>query len=118
MRKRMICGLLIIAVLLVTVPAYAVTPRAPRIRPGLTFSGTQANCALTVTGDSTTDEISATIRLKNGTRTLATWTVSDTGTLYFSDTATVSRNRTYTLTADVQINGVTHETVSVSETNN
>ena len=78
MRMKMMCGILIIAMLLFSVPVCAAT-RAPKVRPGLTFSGTQANCSLTVTGDNMTDEISATIRLKHGTRTIATWTASHTG---------------------------------------
>ncbi len=118
MRRRTVCILLVFTLMLLTIPAHAVTTRSTLIQPELSFSNTMAYCTLYVAADRTTDNISATIRLKHGTRTLATWTASDTGMLDFSDTATVSRNQTYTLIADVRINGTAYAPVSISGTNN
>ena len=97
--------------------AFAITPRAPSIYPTLTFNGTTATCGLVVTAEDT-DTITATVRLYRGSSVVATWTPRAVGTMGFYDYATVARNATYTLTAQVYINGVAQAPASTTRTNN
>lgn len=113
-------ALILVALLLVSLipmSVAAVTPKAPLIYPTLSFNGTTATCGLVVSAEST-DQISATVKLLNGSTVLKTWYPSSVGTLSFSDSATVSRNATYTLTAQVYINGVAQTPASTTRTNN
>ena len=84
--------------------------------PDISFSGTTANCSVTVVGNQISDKLTATIKLWQGTTCLETWTTSGTGYIFWDDTATVSKNNTYKLTVDVTINGVTKPQVYVEGT--
>lgn len=99
--------LAVLIVLSIPMTAFAASPRSLSIMPALTFDGTTANCSVTIVGDRITDDLSATIKLWRGTTCLATWTTSGEGYIFWDDTATVTRYRTYKLTVDVTINGVT-----------
>ena len=117
--KKAFTKVLVVALLLAVIPlaAKAATPRATGIFPGLSFNGTTATCTLTVSADAT-DSISAEVKLWRGGSCLKTWYTSGSGLLTFSRTATVSRNTTYTVTADVTINGVAQQPASITKTNN
>lgn len=117
MKKRIFALLLFVAMAL-TVPAYASSARTALIQPGLSFSGTQANCSLLVFGDYGTEKISATVKLKNGNTNIKTWNVSVTGDLIFSETVIVEKGKSYTLYADVTIDGKVYPTATISRTNN
>ena len=118
MKKRLLAFFLaIVLISVIPVSVQAITPRAPAILPGLSFSGTTATCSLFVSANSN-DNITAVVKLWHGSRSLATWNVSGQESLNFINTYPVSRNATYKLTADVTINGTTHPQVSVSKTNN
>lgn len=108
---------LILLVSLIPMSAVAVTPKAPLIYPTLSFNGTTATCGLVVSAENN-DQISATVKLMRGSTVVATWYPSAVGTLSFSRTATVSRNTTYTLTAQVYINGIAQDPASTTRTNN
>ena len=77
---------------------------------------TTANCRVSVSADRSTDQISAVIQLWNGSTRIARWTDSGTGYLLFSNSATVSKGKTYELTVDVKINGVSKPQVSIEGT--
>lgn len=115
MAKRLI-SLFLALMLLFSIPVsvYAITPRALVLAPMLSFNGTTANCQLTVTADTTADKLVAQIKLWDGDTCLRTWNVQGNGAIMFYDTHTVTRYRTYTLTADVTVNGVAEPTVSKS----
>lgn len=117
--KKTIALVTVVILLISALPlsAFAVTPRAPSIYPTLTFSGTTATCGLIVTAEDT-DRITATVTLCRGSSVVATWTPSAVGSMAFYDYATVSRNATYTLTAQVYINGVAQAPASTTRTNN
>ena len=118
MKKRIVCfALAILLVAVIPLSAKAVTPRAPAILPGLSFSGTTATCSLFVSSN-TNDNIRAVIKLWQGSRAIVTWNVSGREYLDFVNTYSVSRNTTYKLTADVTINGESYPQVSVSRTCN
>lgn len=115
--KKTLIPIILVLVLIGTIPlsVSAVEPKATAIIPGLSFNGTTAICTLTVSADST-DSIYATIKLWNGNTCVKTWYKSATEILSFRDTTTVSRNTTYTLTADVLINNVSQPQASTSRT--
>ena len=112
MRKR-ILALTLAVVLLLTVPAQAAMQSATSI-PSLTFDGTEATCELKVVGE-TGDEIEATLSLWRGSTMLATWSKEGTSYVRISQTKTVTKGYTYTLKADVTINGVAYDQETVSE---
>lgn len=95
------------------------TLAAPRVifaKPQLTFSGTTATCKATVTGNNTSEYIDVTMKLMYGTTCIATWNASGYGYVTMTKTATVTKNRSYTLVLDVSINGVQQDPASVSGT--
>lgn len=117
MKKGTIALLLVVLLtLMIPLSANATTPRATAIVPGLSFSGSTATCTLTVSADSS-DSIYATIRLWRGSTCLKTWYKSATELLTFRDTVVVSQSNTYTLTADVSINGNAQPQSSVTRSN-
>ena len=111
MRKR-ILALTLAAVLLLTVPAQAAMQSATSI-PSLTFDGTEATCELKVVRE-TGDEIEATLTLWRGSTMLASWSKEGTSYVRISQTKTVTKGYTYTLKADVTINGVAYDQNTVS----
>jgi hypothetical protein len=116
MKKRLV-AVLLLAVMALTISAYAST-RASVIQPGLSFAGTNANCSLIVAGDLGNESISATIKLNRGSINLKTWYTTGTGDLLFSDSSiTTPKGYSYTLTADVTINGKVYAPVSLTKKN-
>lgn len=115
MKKRVI-AISLAVILLLSVPVFASETRAQPIFVDLSIDGTTANCGLLASAGNMSYDISATIMLYRGTTRLKIWTVSDKGALEFNDTYTVQPGYTYTLTADVTINGTTYPTVSSSAT--
>lgn len=65
LKKRIIPLVLLLAMLL-SLPAYAASPRVMTILPAISFDGTTANCRVSVSADRSTDQISAVIQLWNG----------------------------------------------------
>ena len=112
--KRRILAMFLAMLLVAIIPVSAATPRATGAVPTLTFSGTTANCGITVMADNTTDTIEVTLKLWHGTRCLATWTADGSGYLRVRETATVTSGLTYRLTADVVLNDVAQPQTSVS----
>ncbi|MBR5792200.1 MAG: hypothetical protein IKY34_03730 [Ruminiclostridium sp.] len=105
MRKRVL-ALMMALVFGLGISAQAVQPRYAQISPSLGFTGTTANCSVTVRGENSTDKISITAKLYRGGTLLATWTKSGTGTVTLSQKKTVTKNYSYTLESNVTINGV------------
>ena len=117
--KKRFAAIFLIAAMVLALPAYAATARVAVVQPGLSFTGTKANCSLVVLGDLGNESIEATIKLARGTTELATWHVEAVGELVFSNsTVTAPKGGTYTLTANVEINGRTYAPVSRTATNN
>lgn len=104
MKKRTV-SLLLIVVLLLSMTAYAVA-QAATISPLLEFDGKTANCYVDVIGNKSTDKIEVTATLWRGNTCLETWTETGYEMVYLSESKDVSiRGVTYTLKADVTING-------------
>ena len=114
--KRKTVILMAVLALVLVIPAYAVSARAVRVLPSLVFDGTTATCTVKITGNSTSDKITATIELTQGGKIVESWTESGTGTLKFEDTVEVSKGKTYTLSVDATVNGRNLPTASTSKT--
>ena len=108
--------LAIIIVLATPLSVYAADQRIIGIMPELSFNGTTANCSVRVIGNNTSEHIEVTIKLWRGSSCLETWTAEGYGYVFWGDTATVTKNKTYTLTADVTINGTSQPRASTSGT--
>lgn len=82
MRKR------VLALCLILVSALGITAQAAdvlfvRTVPKITFDGTTATCTVNVRGDKTTDTISLTAKLYQGSTCVKTWNTSGTGAVHF-----------------------------------
>ena len=115
MRKRIICMMLLITMAFV-IPANAASTRTISVVPDIEFDGTRATCSVLIVGNRTTDEIEATMELRQGGRLIADWSDSGNGFLEISETVTVARNTTYTLTVEYSVNGDSKTPVSISRT--
>lgn len=116
MRNRMLAIITVLAMLL-TVPALALTARMTSVKPTLTFDEDIANCRVAVFGDTSTDEITASIRLYENGCCIESWYEEATGYLIFTDSVDVIAHHTYELAVDAVIDGIEHPRVSIEKTN-
>ena len=116
-KKRLFLCLLVLMLLFAALPASAAQKRLPQATLQLTFDETQANCSVVITADYMADQISATMELKQGSKTIDTWSSSSNGFLVLVGTAPAEKNKTYTLFVTYSINGVTRPTISNTQLN-
>lgn len=103
----------LVLVILLQIPAQAISPRVNSFAPTLIFNGTTANCSIYVRGKST-DKISVTLELRGGGKRIGYWTDSNTSYVAMDESATVVKGQSYTLTATVIINEELQASVPVS----
>ena len=115
MTKRFLALFLVLAVLL-SMTVIAAETRASVRRPALTFSGSTATCACSISGDSSGDEIEIDVYLYMGSTLVESWSDSGYGDIDFEETCTVTRRKTYKLTVVATINGEEQSPVSVTAT--
>lgn len=116
MKKKVIPFLFFLVLLFAqTVHAQAASLRTATIWPSMDFNGTTAQCSVSVTADHFTDDIEIVVKLWRNGQCIKTWEDSGTGYLIFDRTTTVTRGYTYTMTADVTLDGAIQPTVSVSK---
>lgn len=107
MKKRFITVVLVIALFaMLCVNASATTVRVQQVLPQLSFSGTTANCSVTVYGD---NDISVELVLKNGSTVVDSWSGSGRIRVFLSGSHKVVSGKTYTLVATGTINGQAFE---------
>lgn len=110
-------SIILVILLVVAMPLQArAQTRAMRIYPKLTFSGTKANCFVSVTGNASTNQLEVTMKLMYGTSCIASWSSEGTGYVTMNKTATVTTGRTYKLVVEVTENGVAMDPVYVTGT--
>lgn len=114
MKKRFVIVSLLLAVLLCTA-SYAAQPRASFV-PGLTFTGTTANCSVVVS--SVNDEINVVLELWEGNTRLKSWEGSGVTYVMINETYPVTKSKTYTLTVNGSIAGVPFGEESITKTCN
>lgn len=100
-------------VLVCTAVANAAEQRALVAQPTLSFSGKSATCGCNVSDLGKTLQV--TMELRDGTTLVDSWYKSGTSKVMMSQTATVTRGRTYTLSVRVMINGVSYGPYSITK---
>ena len=113
--KKVAFLLALIMMLSAPLPARAATPRDLGIFPRITFHGSTATCTARILADSDSDPIQATIKLWRVNTCIETWQTSGYGTVFFTETANVTKGYTYSITVDAIINGVEKPRVVVYE---
>lgn len=116
MKKRIIAAMIALTLLL-TVPAFALTVRTTSVKPTLTFDENVANCRVVILGDTSTAEITASIKLYENGRCIESWYEEATGYMLFTDSVDVTAQYTYELAVEAVIDGVEHPRVSIEKTN-
>ena len=115
MKKR--AFMLIMLSVFLMVPAHAMSVRAIRVAPSLSFNNTEATCSVLITPDWTTDKVSANMELWQGSTPIDDWSGDGSGVLKLEGTATVAKNKTYTLVVYYSVNGDEQTPVRVTRTN-
>lgn len=114
--KRAICMLLALT-LLATFPIYAVQSRGLACIPVLEYCGTEADCALIITGNKLNDFIVAEMQLKHGKTVVESWSGFGYCSVSLAGTADVEIGYTYELHINYSINGVQQPPFVISKTN-
>ena len=112
MRKRFVGISLVVILLLAAVPVSA-SQQTVGVSADLSFSNYTAACSATIMADSFADKITATMQLWRGTTKIGEWSDEAYCVLSLSETANVTRYRTYTLVVNYSINGVAQTPVSI-----
>lgn len=96
---------MMLCVLAFSVPVQAFSARSPVVRLDLSFDGTTAICYVPVVAENSDDDIEIVVKLWQGKTVIKTWRDDGVGTLFFEEKETVTKGKTYGLSADVTING-------------
>lgn len=103
MRKRIV-ALTLIFMLLLSLTSFAAGPSRNITIPSLSFSGTTANCSVSVRDPGSS--ITVTLTLYRGWSTIASWSGSGENSVRVSGSAAVKDGLEYRLVATGTINGV------------
>ena len=103
--------MLLVFVLMLSTVASAAEARAAKAVPSLSFEGTTANCAVSITDLG--GEIKATLTLWNGNRVIDSWSGEGTSILHINGSCVVVKGVSYTLRVTGTIDGVPFETSAV-----
>lgn len=106
--KRRTFFLALILVVVMQVPAHALSERVQVFIPTLSFTGTTAHCSIYVPCSNSSDQVSVDLTLLRGQEIIASWSAASTSDRQYAaidEKATVAKGQTYTLVADVYING-------------
>lgn len=110
-------ALLLAVILVISMPlSVSAATRALSIYPKLNFTGTTAECEVTVVGNGTSEYIEVTMKLMRGSYCEASWSASGYGYVNMYKEDSVTKNLTYTLVVEVTVNGAASSPVSVSGT--
>jgi hypothetical protein len=114
LRKRAI-SLVWMVVLMLSISAQAIQPKNSSASPTLVFNGTTAICSVMCRGNSTTDDIDATLTLYQGSIVVDSWYASGKYRINISDSCTVQSGKMYTLTVEYAVNNVDMPAVSTTK---
>jgi len=113
MAKRMI-PIALLLVMMLSLPAQAAELRAISADPQLSFSGTTATCMVNCRSGNTSDKISATLTLYQGTTYVDSWSSSGNGRVIISESCAVKSGKEYRLVLSYSVNGQSKPSVSVT----
>lgn len=116
MKKKAFILSIVVSILLI-VPVHAASARSVIATPSLRFNNTEAICSVQITLDKATDKVSADMELWQGDTLIDNWSGAGSGVLKLEGTATVAKNKTYTLVVYYSINGDEQTPVRVTRTN-
>lgn len=116
MKKRAFILSIVVSILLIA-PVHAMSARTIRVAPSLRFNNTEANCSVLITPDRTTDKISGDMELWQGNTLIDSWSGDCSGVFKLEGTATVVKNKTYTLVVYYSVNDEDQTPVSITRTN-
>ena len=104
MKKRMMFAVLVVLLSFRFHTTANAKKMAPVVTPTLSFSGTTANCSVSITEIG--KPINATLQLWHGNTLIKSWSGNGTNHLIISGTCKVMRGQSYTLKASGTINGL------------
>lgn len=113
---KKIAFLLAIVLVISTPLTVSAATYALSIRPQLSFSGTTANCGVTVVGNTMSEHIEVEMKLMHGSTCVATWFADSYGYVVMKETTGVTKGQTYELVVAVTVNGVSKTPVTHSGT--
>ena len=99
---RRVLAMILVVLLLSSSFSYAGTLAVTKTIK-LTFSGTTANCVLTV--KSPGDSIDATLKLYHGMTQIDSWSANGSNSIAIGETHNCVSGQTYRLEADITVNG-------------
>lgn len=112
---KKVIAIMLAAVIFVSlsITAFAEPLRAQKITPSLSFSGTTANCAVSISGS--VKSIVATMSLWDGSVCIESWPGSGTSLVLISGSCAVESGKTYTLKVSGTIDGISFPATPVSQ---
>ncbi len=118
MKKRFVsAGLAALLVCLMVVQAaLAATPRAAGATVDLSFEGNTAVCTAICQGNSTSDNVSATMMLYQGSSYLGSWSGSGKWKVTLTGEHEAVSGKTYRLVVTYSVNGVSQPGVTATNT--
>ena len=114
MKKRMLPILIFFVVIVLTITVYAAEPKATTVVPTLTFSGTTAQCKVTVTDANC--EVGVTMELWCGSTLVDSWSDEGTSRVTVEGSCRVTKGKTYTLKTYGTVDGARFTGAPVSKT--
>ena len=114
--KIRIVALAAVLLLVLSIPTYAAVPYSQAVQPQLSFSGTTANCSVNYTKAGSSDYVSLTLTLYQGSSYVDSWSASGTNRVRISETCEVERGKTYRLVLTWSVNGQAQAAVSTTGT--
>lgn len=113
---KRVLALAVPLLLLLTLSAQALEPRAVKVEPVLDFNGTTATCSVSFKADSATDKVAATLTLYQSNTYVDSWTDSGTGRVFISESCKVESGKSYRLVLTYTINGAAQPAKAVTGT--
>jgi hypothetical protein len=115
MAKRMV-AMATLLVLALSISVQAAEPHVIRNNPSLTFSGTTAICSVDCKSGNSSDQISATLTLYQGSTYVDSWSSSGNGRVLISKSCPAKSGKEYKLVLSYSVNGQAQSPVSVTNT--
>lgn len=106
--KRHTFFIALILMIVMQIPAGAVSERGYLFTPALSFSETTAYCSIYVPCSNKTDSVSVVLTLWRGQEVIDSWSDASTSNQHYakiSEKATVVKGQSYKLVAEIYING-------------
>ncbi|MBO4678504.1 MAG: hypothetical protein J5626_02445 [Lachnospiraceae bacterium] len=109
MQKLMMAIMPVVLTVVLTFTSIVPLGVGKSVTSDMSISGTTATCSVSVRPEKSTDKVELSVQLVCGSEVVAEWnSVTGTGTLRFSKTASVKKGKTYTMKTTCKINGTSY----------